>query len=63
LEQQLEPARKAIERVKELEIVAAERAHLLNEKDTELAVVREAVTNHYLRIQELERTLAEISKK
>jgi hypothetical protein len=59
----LEPARKAIERVKELEIVDAERAHLLNEKDTELAVVREAVTNHYLRIQELERTLAEISKK
>jgi len=63
LEQQLETARKAIERVKELEIVAAERAHLLNEKDKELAVVREAVTNRYLRIQELERTLAEMSKK
>jgi hypothetical protein len=63
LEQELVPARKAIERVKELEIVAAERAHLLNEKDKELAVVREAVTNRYLRVQELERTLAEISKK
>jgi hypothetical protein len=43
--------------------VAAERAHLLNEKDKELAVVCEAVTNRYLRIQELERTLAEIGKK
>ena len=63
LERELVPARKAIERVKELETVAAERAHLLNEKDKELAVVSEAVTNHYLRIQELERTLAEISKK
>jgi len=29
----------------------------------ELAVVCEAVTNRYLRIQELERTLAEIGKK
>ena len=43
--------------------VAAERAHLLNEKDKELAVVCEAVANRYLRIQELERTLAEIGKK
>jgi DNA repair exonuclease SbcCD ATPase subunit len=59
----LETARGAMERTKLLEVVAAERAQLLNEKDTELAVVREAVTDHYLRIQELERTLAEISKK
>src|SRR5690349_14440207 len=30
LERELVPARKAIERAKELEVVAAERAHLLN---------------------------------
>jgi len=63
LEQELEPARKAIERAKELEVVAAERAHLLNEKDKELAVAREALTERSLRIQELERTLAQMSRK
>jgi len=63
LEQELEPARKAIEHAKELEVVAAERAHLLNEKDKQLADVREAATKYYFRIQELERTLAEIGQK
>jgi hypothetical protein len=43
--------------------VAAERAHLLNEKDKQLAEVREAATKYYSRIQELERTLAEIGQK
>jgi hypothetical protein len=36
LEQELEPARK---RARELEIVASRRAHLLNEKEEELALV------------------------
>src|SRR5262245_27172702 len=63
LEQELEPARKAIERAKELEVVAAERAHLLNEKDKQLADVRETATKQSFRIQELERTLAEIRQK
>jgi chromosome segregation ATPase len=43
LKQELEPARKAIERARELEEVAAQRAHLLNEKDEELGTAREAV--------------------
>src|SRR5262245_17061745 len=73
LEGELEITRKAIERVKALEVAAervkalevaaAERAHLLNEKDKELADVREAATKYALRIQELERTLAEIVQK
>src|SRR5215472_13617077 len=63
LEQELEPARKAMERAKELEVVAAERAHLLNEKDKQLAEVREVATKYYFRIQELERTLAETGQK
>ena len=63
LETQLEPARKAIERARELEVVAAQRADLLNEKDKELAVAREALTERSLRIQELERTLAKIGRK
>src|SRR5262249_37333119 len=70
LEQELEaarkalvPAREAIERAKELEVVAMERAHLLNEKDKQLAEVREAATKYHSRIQELERTLAEIGQK
>jgi len=99
LKQELEPARKAIERERELEVVAAQRADLLNEKDKELAVVREALlkrsidwarkrealaaqhadllnekdkelavarealTERSLRIQELERTLAQICRK
>ena len=40
LKQELEPARK---RARELEVVAAQRADLLSEKDKELAVVREAL--------------------
>src|SRR5262249_46297830 len=57
LKQELEPARK---RARELEIVAAQRADLLNEKDKELAVVRQTL---WLRIGELERTLAQIGRK
>jgi uncharacterized coiled-coil DUF342 family protein len=38
LKQELEPARK---RARELEVVAAQRADLVNEKDKELAAVRE----------------------
>ena len=60
LKQELEPARK---RASELEVVAAQRADLLNEKDKELAVAREALTERSLRIQELERTTAQIGKK
>jgi predicted RNase H-like nuclease (RuvC/YqgF family) len=63
LKQELETARKAIERARELEVVAAQRADLLNEKDKELAHVREALTQRSLRIQELERTLAQIGRK
>src|SRR3954451_139587 len=63
LRQELEPARKAIERARELEEVATQRAHLLNEKDDELAVVREALTKRSLRVQELEHTLAEIGRR
>jgi malonyl CoA-acyl carrier protein transacylase len=62
LEQELEPARKAIERARELEVIAAQRAHLLNEKDAELAAVREALTERSLRIQELEHTVAQIGR-
>src|SRR5262249_4699480 len=63
LERELETAREAIERAKLLEVVAAERAQLLNEKDKQLADVREVATKYYFRIQELERTLAEIVQK
>jgi len=63
LKQELEPARNAAERARELEVVAAQRADLLNEKDKELADLREALTQRSLRIQELERTLAEIDRK
>jgi len=63
LERELETAREAIERAKLLEVVAAERAQMLNEKDKQLADVREVVTKHYFRIQELERTLAKIGQK
>jgi len=62
LQQELEPARKAIERVRELEAVAAHRAHLVNEKDKELAALREALTERSLRIQELEHTLTQIGR-
>jgi malonyl CoA-acyl carrier protein transacylase len=63
LKQELEPVRQTIERARELEVVAAQRARLLNEKDEELAVVREALTKCSLRIQELEHTLAEIGRR
>ena len=63
LEQELEPARKAIERAKELEVVAMERAHLLNEKDKQLGEVRETATKYYFRIQELEKALAEVDQE
>jgi predicted RNase H-like nuclease (RuvC/YqgF family) len=63
LKEELEPARKAVERARELEAVAAQRADLLNEKDKELADVREALTERSLRIQELERTVAQIDRK
>jgi predicted RNase H-like nuclease (RuvC/YqgF family) len=63
LKQELETAREAIGRARELEVVAAQRADLLNEKDKELVDVREALTERVLRIQELERTLAQIGRK
>jgi len=50
LERESETARKAIERAKMLEAVAAERAQLLNEKDKQLADVREVATKYYFRI-------------
>ena len=63
LERELVPARKAIERANELEVVAMERAHLLNEKDKQLAEVRETATKYYFRIQELEKALAEVDQE
>jgi chromosome segregation ATPase len=60
LKQELEPARK---RARELEVVAAQRADLVNERDKDLAVVREALAKSSLRIQELEHTLAQIGQK
>ena len=63
LKQELETARKASERARELEVVATQRADLLNEKDKELADVREALTERSLQIQELEHTLAQIGRK
>ena len=60
LKTELESARK---RATELEVVDAQRAHLLNEKDEELAGVREALTQRSLRIQELEKALFEIGQK
>jgi predicted RNase H-like nuclease (RuvC/YqgF family) len=63
LKQELESAREAIKRAEELEVVAAQRADLLNEKDKELADVPEALTERSLRIHELERTLAQIGRK
>jgi len=63
LERELEPAREAIQRAKQLEAVAFQRAQLLNEKDEELKVVREALTKCTLRIQELEHALAEVAQR
>jgi predicted RNase H-like nuclease (RuvC/YqgF family) len=59
LQQELEPARRAIGRARELEVVAAERAHLVNERDQELAIVREALTKCSLQVENLERSLAQ----
>jgi galactose-1-phosphate uridylyltransferase len=42
-----ETAREAMERTKLLEVVAAERAQLLNEKDKQLAEVCEAATKYF----------------
>jgi len=63
LKQELESARKEIERAREFEVVAAQRAHLLNQKDEELALVRKVLTEHKSRVQELEQTLAQIGRK
>jgi uncharacterized protein YaaN involved in tellurite resistance len=59
LKTELQSARKHIESgckgASELEVVAAQRAHFLNEKVEELAAVREVLTQRSLRIQELEK--------
>jgi len=60
LEQELEPA---LKRATELEVVANERAHLLNAKDEELAFVRETLTKCLTRNHELEQALAKINQK
>jgi len=60
LERESEAARKAIERVKMLEVLAAERAQLLNEKDKQLAEVREVATKYFRQIEDLDCALAEI---
>src|SRR5262249_16223488 len=59
LQQELEPARRATERATEREVVAAERARLVNERDQELAIVREALTKCSLQVENLERSLAQ----
>ena len=43
----------------ELEVVAAERARLVNDRDQELAIVREALTKCSLQVANLERSLAD----
>lgn len=58
LTQELELTRIAIQRAEELEVVGAERAHLINERDAQLAVLREALTKCSLRVQELEHALS-----
>ena len=60
LKQELEPARK---RLSELEVVATQRAHLLNDKDKELAGVREVLNKCKLRIRELENTRFRIAQR
>jgi predicted RNase H-like nuclease (RuvC/YqgF family) len=54
---ELEAARKGIERVSELEVVAAQRAHSINEMVKEIATLRDALTKRSMRINELERAL------
>lgn len=51
-----------LEYARSFEATATERAHIINEKNEELAMVREAATKHSLRAQELERILSEIRK-
>ena len=67
LEQELEPARKRAReleiRARELETVATQRAQLINEKDEELALVRETLTKCLFRNRDLEQALAEINRK
>jgi DNA repair exonuclease SbcCD ATPase subunit len=63
LKQELESARNALDHARELEVVASQRAHLLNEKDEELAMVREALTKRSLRIQELENARLEDAQR
>jgi predicted RNase H-like nuclease (RuvC/YqgF family) len=67
LEQELEPTRKRAReleiRARELEIAASQRAQLLNEKDEELALVRETLTKCLFRNRDLEQALVEISQK
>jgi hypothetical protein len=58
LNQELEPARKAIERAREFEVVAGQRADLLNQKDKELAVAREALAEHADLLNEKDKELA-----
>ena len=54
---------RSIDWTREREAIAAQHADVLNEKDKELTVVREALTERSLRIQELERTSAQIGRK
>jgi hypothetical protein len=55
LKQELEPARI---RANELEVVADQRAELLNEKDKELAVAREALVQRASLLNEKDKELA-----
>ena len=55
LKQELEPARK---RASELEVVDAQRADLLNEKDKELAAAREALVQRAELLNEKDKELA-----
>jgi chromosome segregation ATPase len=55
LKQELEPARK---RARELEVVAAQRADLINEKEKELALAREELIKRADLLNEKEKELA-----
>ena len=58
LKQELESARKALDHARELEAVATQRANLLNEKDKELAEVREALVQRADLLNEKDKDLA-----
>ena len=58
LNQELEFARKALDHARELEVVATRRANLLNEKDKELAEVREALVQRADLLNEKDKELA-----